>query len=83
MGVIKGGETFVHLTKQTVATAVSSTAYQRYWTGIVELGGTASKFTFVPTREENHAPGFNAGPRHFTEEWKNRQARGDIEFQLF
>ena len=83
MGVIKAGETLLHLTKQTLPTALSSTAYQRYWTGIVEVGGTGSKFTFVPTREENHAPGFHAGPRHLTDEWKNRQVRGDIEFQLF
>ena len=83
MGVIKAGETLLHLTKQTLPTALSSTAYQRYWTGIVEVGGTGGKFTFVPTREENRAPDFHAGPRHLTEEWKNRQLRGDIEFQLF
>lgn len=83
MGVIKAGNTFLHLTEQTLPTALSGTAYQRYWTGIVEVCGTAGKFTFVPTREENHAPGFPAGPHHFTEEWKNRQLRGDIEFQLF
>ena len=82
MGVIKAGETLLHLTKQTLPTALSSTAYQRYWTGIVEVGGTGGKFTFVPTREENRAPDFHAGPRHLTEEWKNRQLRGDIEFQL-
>jgi hypothetical protein len=83
MGLIKGGETLHHLTKQTLPTAFSSTAYQRYWTGIVEVGGTGGKFTFVSTREEHHPPGFHAGPRHLTDEWKNRQAQGDIEFQLF
>ncbi len=83
MGLIKSGQTLLHLTKQTLPTALSSTAYQRYWTGIVEVGGTGGKFTFVPTREENHAPGLDAGPRHLTDEWKNRQIRGDIEFQLF
>jgi len=83
MGVIKAGETLLHLTKQTLPTALSSTAYQRYWTGIVEVGGTGGKFTFVPTREENHAPGFHVSPRHLTEDWKNKQARGDIKFQLF
>jgi hypothetical protein len=83
MGVIKAGETLVHLTKQTLPTAFSSTAYQRYWTGIAEVGGTAGKFTFVPTHEENDRLDFQPGPCHFTEEWKNRQMRGDIEFQLF
>jgi hypothetical protein len=83
MGVMKGGKTFLHLTKQTLPTALSSTAYQRYWTGIVEVGGRGGKFTFVPTREEHHPPGFHAGPRHLTDEWKNRQLQGDIDFQLF
>lgn len=83
MGVIKAGETLLHLTRQTLATALSSTAYQRYWTGIVEVGSTGGKFTFVPTREENRAPGFHAGLRHLSDEWKNRQAQGDIEFELF
>jgi len=83
MGLIKAGKTLHHLTTQTLPTALSSTAYQRYWTGVVEAGGTAGKFTFVPTREENRTPGFHAGPRHLTDEWKNRQGRGDIEFQLF
>jgi hypothetical protein len=83
MGVIEAGETLHHLTEQTVPTAFSSTAYQRYWTGIVEVGGTAGKFIFVPTRAENRPPGPHAGARHLTEEWKNRQGREDIEFQLF
>jgi hypothetical protein len=80
MGVLKASRTFLHLTKQTLPTALSSTACQRYWTGIVEVGG---KFSFIPTREENHAPGFHVGPHHLTDEWKNRQAQSDIEFQLF
>ena len=83
MGLINAGKTLHHLTTQTLPTALSSTAYQRYWTGIVEVGGTGSKFTFVPTQEENHPPGLLAGPRHLTDEWKNRQGRGDVEFQLF
>src|SRR5881392_2964198 len=82
MGVIKAGETLLHLTKQTLPTALSSTAYQRYWTGVVEVGGICGKFTFVPTREESHAPDFYAGSVHLTNEWKKRQARGDIQFQL-
>ena len=82
MGVIKAGETLLHLTKQTLPTAFSSTAYQRYWTGVVEVGGICGKFTFVPTREESHAPDFYVGSVHLTNEWKKRQARGDIQFQL-
>jgi hypothetical protein len=47
MGWIKAGKTLSHLTKQTLRTFHSSTAYQTYWTGIEEIGGTAGKFTFV------------------------------------
>jgi hypothetical protein len=83
IGVIKAGETLLHLTKQTALTALSSTAYQRYWTAIVEIGGTGGKFTLVPLREENHAPGLQPDPRHLTIEWKTRQACGDVEFQVF
>jgi hypothetical protein len=83
MGVTKAGETLHHLTKQTVPTAFSGSAYQRYWTGIVEVGGTGGKFTFVPARDENRPSDLHAGPRHLTDEWKDRQGRGDIEFQLF
>jgi hypothetical protein len=82
MGVIKAGETLLHLTKQTLPTALSSTAYQRYWTGIVEVGSICGKFTFVPTREESDAPDFYAGSAHLTNDWTKRQARGDIQFQL-
>jgi hypothetical protein len=83
MGWVKAGKTLVHLTKQTIKTAYSSTAYQTYWTGIEEVGGTAGKFMLVPTRNENQSPGFRPGERHLSHEWKARQAAGDIEFQLF
>ena len=40
VGALRGTEILAHLTKQTGRTALSSTAYQTYWTGIVETGGT-------------------------------------------
>lgn len=83
MGLVKAGRTMLHLTKQTTRTFRSSTAYQAYWTGIVEASGTAGKFTFVPVRDENHHPEFRPGERHLTDEWKKRQSEGDIEFLLF
>jgi hypothetical protein len=82
MGLIKAGGTVAHLTKQTTPTAHSSTAIQRFWTGIVEVGGLGGKFTFVPVVEDNHFPGLVPGARHLTEEWKLRQARGDIDFRV-
>jgi hypothetical protein len=79
----RGALTLGHITKQTVPTSFSSTAYQTYWTGIVEAGGTAGKFTIVPVRDENHNPGLNPGERHLSGEWRKRQAAGDIEFGLY
>lgn len=83
MGWVKGGKALMHLTNQTLRTFFSSTAYQTYWTGIVEVGSTAGKFTFVPTRDENKRPGFRPGERHLTEEWEKRQRDGDLVFALY
>jgi hypothetical protein len=83
MGWIKAGKTLSHLTKQTLRTFHSSTAYQTYWTGIEEIGGTAGKFTFVPAQDENRRPEFRPGERHLSEEWKMRQRSGDVEFRLY
>ena len=83
MGLLKAGKTLMHLTGQTSRTFLSSTAYQAYWTGIVEVNETAGKFTLVPVRHENHHPEFRPGERHLTDEWKKRQSEGDIEFLLY
>jgi hypothetical protein len=83
MGLVKAGRCLAHITHQTWRTFRSSTAWQRYWTGIVELGGTAGKFTLVPTREENTGPGFRPGEYHLSDDWRRRQAKGDIAFQLY
>lgn len=83
MGLIKAGRTLLHLTKQTSRTFHSTTAYQSYWTGVEEIGGTAGKFTFVPLQDENTAPKFHPGERYLSEEWKKRQQSGDIVFRLY
>lgn len=83
MGLVRAGKTLLHLTRQTATTFRSSTAYQPYWTGIAEVGGEAGKFTIVPVRDENHGPGLHPGERLFSEDWKARQQRGDIEFRLY
>jgi hypothetical protein len=82
MGLIKAVGALTHLTRQTTPTAHSSTAYQRYWTGVVEVGGSGGKFTFVPVVDENRFAGLRPGQRHLTEDWKTRQGAGDIEFHL-
>ena len=83
MGLIKAGRTLLHLTKQTSRTFRSSTAYQTYWTGVEEIGGTAGKFTFVPVQNENTPPQFRPGERYLSEEWKKRQQSGDVRFLLY
>jgi hypothetical protein len=83
IGWIKAGETIAHIVKQTLRTFHSSTAYQTYWTGIVEARGRAGKFTFVPTHDGNHRPGLRPGDRHLSQEWRERQRAGDVEFALY
>lgn len=82
-GLVKGGKTVAHVAAQTFRTAVSSTAYQTYWTGIVEAGGTAGKLTLVPIRDENEHPKIRPGERHLSEEWRRRQSAGDVELDLY
>jgi hypothetical protein len=83
MGLIKAGKCLAHITGQTLRTFRSSTAWQTYWTGIVELGGAAGKFTFVPSRDENQHPGFRPGEYHLSDDWRKRQAEGNIEFRVY
>ncbi|HYO15256.1 MAG TPA: hypothetical protein VE685_18825 [Thermoanaerobaculia bacterium] len=78
----RGARAVAHVVRQTARTSLSSTAYQTYWTGIVEVRSTAAKFSLVPVRDENRNPGISPGERHLTEEWARRQAKGDIEFHL-
>ena len=83
MGWIKAGTTMAHLTKQTIRTTFSSTAYQAYWSGIAEVSETAGKFTLVPTRDENASLALHPGKHHLSEEWRGRQRSGDTEFTLY
>jgi hypothetical protein len=83
MGLIKGGKTLAHIVKQSLRTIRSSTAYQTYWTGIVEVSQTLGKFTLVPIKDENHSPGLRPGERHLSQDWRQRQSTGDLEFSLY
>jgi hypothetical protein len=82
LGPFTGTRIALHVTRQTARTAISSTAYQTYWTGIVEVGGALGKFMFLPVSDENRHRALTPGERHLSEEWRRRQARGDIEFTL-
>jgi hypothetical protein len=82
LGPFTGTRVALHVTRQTVRTAISSTAYQTYWTGIVEVGGVLGKFMFAPASDENRHRALTPGERYLSEEWRQRQARGNIEFTL-
>jgi hypothetical protein len=82
MGVIKAARAMRQLVKQAATTLHSSSAYQQYWTGIVELKGEAGKFTIVPVRDDNPGPGLHPGERLLSTDWRERQQRGDVEFHL-
>lgn len=82
MGVRDGAKVLRHVLGQTLTTARSSTAWQTYWTGVVEIGGTAGKFVFVPTVDENRLRDVRPGERHLSDEWRARQAAGDVAFRL-
>ncbi|MEO1249128.1 MAG: hypothetical protein AAFW76_04735, partial [Pseudomonadota bacterium] len=64
LGIKRGGGTALHVLGQTVRTAKSSTAYQPYWTGAVEVGGQIGKFVFVPTKDDNPLRDLKPGERH-------------------
>jgi hypothetical protein len=82
LGLVTGGKVAAHVAGQTARTALSSTAYQTYWTGIVEVGGALGKFMFAPASDENRLRALTPGQRHLSDEWRQRQARGDIDFTL-
>ena len=83
MGWFKAGKTLGHIFKQSIRTLRSTTAYQTYWSGIVEVDETAGKFTLKPTKDESQDMKLDPGERYLSEEWKKRQEEGDIEFLLY
>jgi hypothetical protein len=82
IGLIGGIGTALHVTKQTSRTARSTTAYQTYWTGIVETGGVPGKFVIEPTLDQNRLRPLEPGERYLSKEWRERQGRGPVEFDL-
>jgi hypothetical protein len=78
---LKAPNMLAHIAQQTARTFHSNTAWQAYWTGIVEVSGTIGKFTFVPTVDENTFS--SVGSATFSDEWKTRQKAGNVEFLLY
>jgi hypothetical protein len=82
LGIRDGLKGLGHILAQTSRTLRSSTAYQTYWTGIEEVGGSVGKFVFEPVRDEKGLRDLTPGERHFSDEWRERQRRSDVEFRL-
>jgi hypothetical protein len=83
LGLTLGTRLSAHVLRQTLRTALSSTAYQTYWTGIEETGGVAGKFAFEPLSQENRNRSARATKHHLTDDWRSRQARGPVVFNLY
>jgi hypothetical protein len=71
------------VTRQTARTAVSSSAYQQYWTGIVRARDVLGKFTFVPAEAVNGRRSLTPGAKHLSKDWRDRQSRGALAFRLY
>ena len=83
LGPVRGSVIAAHATAQTVRAATSATAYQTYWTGIVEIAGAPGKFVIDPVSQENHLRSLTSSARHLTDDWNGRQAHGALAFDLF
>ncbi len=82
MGLFRGLGAAIHVVTQTTRTAFSKTAHQTFWAGIVEAGGGPGKIMFMPAGGEDAtgAPALRAAA--LSEEWRQRQARGGVHFDI-
>lgn len=83
LGAARGTQVVGHVIRQTARTALSSTAYQTYWTGVVETGGRPGKCVIVPTEDVNAPRNLTAAAHYLTEDWRERQSAGAVEFDLY
>jgi hypothetical protein len=83
LGLVTSSRIVTHILYQTVRTTLSAKAYQTYWTGIVQTGGVLGKFKFLPVPDQTPPGSWSAGRFHLTEEWRKRQVRGSVAFDLY
>jgi hypothetical protein len=50
---------------------------------VVETGGVPGKFMFVPLADVNRHRSLQPGERYLTEEWRARQSRGQVAFNVY
>jgi hypothetical protein len=82
LGFVRAVGIYLHLVRQTARTALSSSAVQRYWTGVVEAGTTLGKFTFVPGSEIHGLRSLRPGARHLSEDWERRSRAANVVFAV-
>lgn len=82
MGPVAAEKTMAHIAEQSARTARSSTAYQSYWTGVVEVNGILGKFRLTPITHENFERLLYPGERYLTQDWARRQSSRDITFSI-
>jgi hypothetical protein len=83
MGVARAERMLALIAQQSERTASAGTAYQSYWTGVVEVSGTLGKFTLVPITSPNCLCPMHPGERYLTRDWARRQSSGDVAFAVF
>ncbi len=81
-GLLKAPAIALHVTEQTRRTVRSTSAYQPYWTGIVRARDVLGKFTFIPTGDSSTSASTAKGATHLSREWRARQAKGPLVFDL-
>jgi hypothetical protein len=79
---IRAAPIAAHVTGQTRRTVRSSSAYQQYWTGIVRARDTLGKFTFIPVDQVEQDTHGSRAPKHFTADWRVRNAARPLAFEL-
>lgn len=82
LGLVRATGVYYHIVKESRRTVLASSAYQRYWTGVVRTGDRLAKFVFEPTTEVGESRALRPGGAYLTEDWRERQARGPVEFKL-
>lgn len=82
MGKARAEKLLARVATNNARAARFSTAFQPFWTGIVELSGTLGKFTLRPVDAGNGFRALHPGEHFLTREWERRQAAGDIVYAM-
>jgi len=82
MGAGKAEKTLALIAQLSARTAWPGTAYQSYWTGVVEVSGTLGRFTLTPLHSSNSVHSWGSREHYLTIDWAGRQASGDVVFEI-